>query len=1064
LILILALFACLFYLIYSGVFNPRNAFTRYRHWVFIGIGFAAAVCLALTNFGHPTDMVNFSQWSLKAAEVGLPNFYQSIWADYPPGYIYVLYLVGKLAGLLGLGSGHPVFVLLLKLPAILCDAAIGYFIYRAARETLGTKSAANLCAFYVLNPMVLLDSAVWGQVDSVLALITVLMLWCYTQNRKPMVAALFVLGVLVKPQMLMFGPLMLVAYLYDIRVDWRKGLLSFFTSLLAGILVLVAIIFPFSIHQSSPFWIVQKYIDAANLYPMATINGFNLYALLGKNWAADTEFIFAGISYKNFGLICIALVCIGAAILYLRKKDRKAVFPIAALVVWGVYAFGPNMHDRYLFPAIPLFLIAYTIYRRRGLLYSGALATVVVLANAVISYLFPSVHLPQVPVSIVSIVNLMGFVYAAAAVINALFGKGDGFLLDAATVADMPADEKPTPGGGQPSPNHQETQQHFTEEPLEQPQENMEKEYTAPAESPLTRRKRGKMNRWDYLIITLLVAVYASLSFWRLGGLSVPESYFRSKVSGETYLVDLGEEKDIASLYYYPGINKGSLEVYTSVDNATFDRLGTIETKHSDMYQWAHFNLSTTARYLKFVTATPGVFLNEMGIYDTAGNLVQVDSATAVSKVPTGDIQKLFDEPQLIDESPSFYTEMYFDEIYHARAAFEQLNGMPVYETVHPPLGKMLISAGIAIFGMNPFGWRVMGALFGIFSVPLFYILAKRIFKRTGLAAFTTLLWAADGMLFVQSRIATLDVFITFFILLMVYFMYRYWEMDFFTDGLSATLVPLGLCGISFGLGVATKWIGLYCGAGLAIVFFISLFHRYKEYKLAKAALLLGKGNYTLQQEIMVETFYGNVIKNLLFCCIYFIVLPIVIYLSAYLQHMFSKEDPFTFQKILTQNVNMFSYHSALTATHPFQSMWYTWPVIDRPIFYYSGEHAPVGTIESIASFGNPIVWWLGLAAALYCLVTVWIRKGEDKTNTGFLLILLLSVYVPWMFITRAVFIYHYMASVPFIILLIGCVVKGWEDKGFPKWIKWIISVVCLGVFALFYPVWSALPVDRNWA
>ena len=74
----------------------------------------------------------------------------------------------------------------------------------------------------------------------------------------------------------------------------------------------------------------------------------------------------------------------------------------------------------------------------------------------------------------------------------------------------------------------------------------------------------------------------------------------------------------------------------------------------------------------------------------------------------------LFDEQSEVPDTISQLNSMYFDEIYHARTAYEFLHGLPTYENTHPPLGKIFIALGVAIFGMNPFGWRIMGTLFGI--------------------------------------------------------------------------------------------------------------------------------------------------------------------------------------------------------------------------------------------------------------------------------------------------------------------------------------------------------------
>ena len=156
-----------------------------RVWIPIGIGVAISLILGAVTFGHPTDMVNFSSWALHAGKVGLPNFYISgMWADYPPGYIYVLYVIGLIGNLFQLQVGSVGLNFLIKLPSILCDAACGYFIYRLARKSLGERNAVRLCAFYVLNPLILFNSAVWGQMDGVLALLTVLMLYAYLQEKE----------------------------------------------------------------------------------------------------------------------------------------------------------------------------------------------------------------------------------------------------------------------------------------------------------------------------------------------------------------------------------------------------------------------------------------------------------------------------------------------------------------------------------------------------------------------------------------------------------------------------------------------------------------------------------------------------------------------------------------------------------------------------------------------------------------------------------------------------------------------------------------------------------------
>lgn len=173
----------------------------------------------------------------------------------------------------------------------------------------------------------------------------------------------------------------------------------------------------------------------------------------------------------------------------------------------------------------------------------------------------------------------------------------------------------------------------------------------------------------------------------------------------------------------------------------------------------------------------------------------------------------LFDEQTAVPDTISQLNSMYFDEIYHGRTGYEQLHKMPVYETTHPPLGKDLIMVGIALFGMTAFGWRFAGTLFGVLLVPLAWCFVRRLTRKPWAAATAGVLLALDFMRFSQSRLATIDIYGTFFILLGAYCMVWYCQ-QVLTVGVNRALLPMALGGVAFGLGCAAKWTGIYAGAG----------------------------------------------------------------------------------------------------------------------------------------------------------------------------------------------------------------------------------------------------------
>ena len=350
-----------------------------------------------------------------------------------------------------------------------------------------------------------------------------------------------------------------------------------------------------------------------------------------------------------------------------------------------------------------------------------------------------------------------------------------------------------------------------------------------------------------------------------------------------------------------------------------------------------------------------------------------------------------------------------------------------------------------------------MGTLFGVLMIPVIYLFAKRFFKETWISVAAALLFAFDFMHFVQTRIATIDVFDTFFIMLAYYFMYCYLQTSFYEEKLSKTFVPLGLCGIAMGLSWACKWTGIYASIGLCILFFAQMLKRYREYR---HAVLHARGT----KKYICNNFKPLFWKTIGFCCVFFVAIPAAIYILSYIPFV-DGTDRSLLVKVIEAQKTMFGYHSALEEDHPFGSTWYQWPIMYRPTWYYSGA---IGDLrEGISAFGNPLVWWVGIPAAVYML-HLSIRRKDKKA--AFLFIGYLSQYAPWLLIKRVVFIYHYFPSVPFVVMMITYTMYRLASAKEGKWKKqvqtsiWLYVILAIGLFALFYPVLSGLPIHPGYA
>ena len=210
----------------------------------------------------------------------------------------------------------------------------------------------------------------------------------------------------------------------------------------------------------------------------------------------------------------------------------------------------------------------------------------------------------------------------------------------------------------------------------------------------------------------------------------------------------------------------------------------------------------------------------------------------------------------------------------------------------------------------------------------------------------------------------------------------------------------------------------------------------------------------------IADNFHKKFFKTIGFCCIFFVLVPVIIYLLSYIPFNDGSDRGFL-EKVIEAQKTMFNYHSNLTDSHDYSSKWYQWPIMYRPIWYYDGSVSDT-LKEGISAFGNPLVWWAGIPAFIYMLYLVY---KERDTKAAFLSVGYMSQYLPWFFVSRTVFIYHYFPSVPFITVMLGYsfyrMVK--KHPGMKKAV-YIYVLLAIGLFILFYPVLSGKAISPDFA
>jgi len=439
--------------------------------------------------------------------------------------------------------------------------------------------------------------------------------------------------------------------------------------------------------------------------------------------------------------------------------------------------------------------------------------------------------------------------------------------------------------------------------------------------------------------------------------------------------------------------------------------------------------------------------LGELAIYGP-GNIL-----LSSRRISSPDAPGLFDEQSLVPERPTYMNSMYYDEVYHARTGYEFLRGVAPYEKSNPPLGKAIIAGSICAFGMTPFGFRSAGALFGVLMLLVMYIFLKNMFGRTAVAVCGTLLLGFEFMRFVQTRIATIDAFAVFFVLAAYFFMYRHITTP--PDSkFRKSLASLSLSGVFFGLGCATKWNVIYAGVGLAVIFAIRLVLLAKHYRASRNT---GFGPYLAKTLLFSVLFFGAV-PAALYCLSY---IPFArahgmdLGAGALLRPEFYREY---FGIVWDNQVMMFSYRGVLEATHPFSSPWWQWLLNAKPILYVNSY---VGDLRSsFAAFGNPLVWWGGLAAMAAMALRVFVHRDGKAL---FILLGYLSQILPWILVSRVVFIYHYFPSTLFLVMALAHIFSLMLErkrKGHRLAVYGFTAAAGL-VFALFYPALTGIPAPH---
>lgn len=423
---------------------------------------------------------------------------------------------------------------------------------------------------------------------------------------------------------------------------------------------------------------------------------------------------------------------------------------------------------------------------------------------------------------------------------------------------------------------------------------------------------------------------------------------------------------------------------------------------------------------------------------------------------------------------------------------------------VHPEVGKWLIGAGQQVFGFDAFGWRIASAIVGSLMVLVMVRLAYRLTGSLLLGATAGLLLTVDGLHFVLSRLALLDIFVAFFLLSAVSCLVA--DRDWGRARMARLVEPgyraapgewgpvRGLrwrpwrlaAGVLFGLAVASKWSALLplAGFGLLVVAWDAGARRSLGVRAAylKAAVVDGLPAFAYLVGTTLLVYVLSWTGWLMNAHVMELNLAVNNYgpfWGDYTQTQASGIDA-VFQGLRSlwhYHYDVWQFHSKglVGATHTYASDPRGWLILNRPVGVAADLGIAPGTqgctavegstcLRQVLLLGNPVIWWAGTAALLVS-VYGWLARRDWRH--GLIVVGVLTTWVPFFqYSDRPIFSFYAITTLPFMILALtmalGSVLGPTiEDGATPR--RRLLGAIAAGgyvttavlSFAWFWPIYT---------
>ena len=444
---------------------------------------------------------------------------------------------------------------------------------------------------------------------------------------------------------------------------------------------------------------------------------------------------------------------------------------------------------------------------------------------------------------------------------------------------------------------------------------------------------------------------------------------------------------------------------------------------------------------------------------------------------------------------------------------------------VHPDVGKWMIAIGEKLWGFDPFGWRIASAVVGSLMILVMARMVRRMTGSTVLGCVAGVLVMVDGLAFVLSRLALLDIFVAFWLLCAIAALVadRDWHRARVARERRVWFRPWLLAsGVCFGLACGSKWDAAYALAAFGLM---SVIWSMGVRKSVRGRLWFLRG-------VLVDGIPAF---------LHLVVVAFVVYVATwsgflshagqYEEHLSSTQyrqytghghcddkhnyvatdlDPDkkwptaldagekrpggvegfvrSLRSLWYYHQDVYTFHSKFLncSTHFYQSKPAGWLLLNRPVGVAvtndiqpgtDGCTAPSGStcIRQILLLGNPVIWWGGCLALLFA-VAMWI--GARDWRYGVAVVGTLVTWLPWLqYDDRPIFIFYAINTLPFVVLALTLAIGqliGPSREPSPRRTTGVVVggayvILALVCFAWFWPIYTnalithAQWIDRIW-